>query len=406
MTSAAAVYPDESILSLRNNSSSTLIITAMEATLCRAVKATSSLSARHSRPATTCFLFRRYLHTTSTKEATPVPHPTVPGPPPQAPQAAATYAEDRVTRKRQQAEALRQSQQAKVNPAKPTSALHKRFWKNVSVKETDDSLQVHLDSRPVRTAAKRILSLPRRKRALAGAIALEWDQLVSAQQALKQHYIPLTSLTSRTLDLQAADTQEGPENKIRQNIVNTLMRYLGTDTLLCWATTKNLYEPDRPGVKPLRQRQKHIAEPIIAFLTTHIFPGVEIVPILGEDTIVPTSQPEITRQVIGGWVSGLPPFELAALERGTIAAKSLLVAVRLLVEWSTEFAHLRDVQTATSEDGMVEIQPDRFDIEKAAEAASLEVLHQTEQWGEVEDTHDVDKEDLRRQLGSVVLLVS
>jgi ATP synthase F1 complex assembly factor 2 len=42
----------------------------------------------------------------------------------------------------------------------------------------------------------------------------------------------------------------------------------------------------------------------------------------------------------------------------------------------------------------------------AAQAASLEVLHQTEQWGEVEDTHDVEKEDLRRQLGSVILLVS
>jgi ATP synthase F1 complex assembly factor 2 len=36
----------------------------------------------------------------------------------------------------------------------------------------------------------------------------------------------------------------------------------------------------------------------------------------------------------------------------------------------------------------------------------LEVLHQTEQWGEVEDTHDVDNADIRRQLGTVVLLVS
>jgi len=27
-------------------------------------------------------------------------------------------------------------------------------------------------------------------------------------------------------------------------------------------------------------------------------------------------------------------------------------------------------------------------------------------WGEVEDTHDVEKEDVKRQYGSVVLLVS
>jgi ATP synthase F1 complex assembly factor 2 len=48
----------------------------------------------------------------------------------------------------------------------------------------------------------------------------------------------------------------------------------------------------------------------------------------------------------------------------------------------------------------------RFGIEEAAEASSLEVRWQTGQWGEVEDTHDVEKEDLRRQLGSAILLVS
>ncbi len=48
----------------------------------------------------------------------------------------------------------------------------------------------------------------------------------------------------------------------------------------------------------------------------------------------------------------------------------------------------------------------RFGIEQAAEACSLEVRWQTGMWGEVEDTHDVEKEDLRRQFGSVILLVS
>jgi ATP synthase F1 complex assembly factor 2 len=39
-------------------------------------------------------------------------------------------------------------------------------------------------------------------------------------------------------------------------------------------------------------------------------------------------------------------------------------------------------------------------------AVNLEVDWQTRNWGEVEDTHDVEKEELRRQLASVVLLVS
>jgi ATP synthase F1 complex assembly factor 2 len=72
------------------------------------------------------------------------------------------------------------------------------------------------------------------------------------------------------------------------------------------------------------------------------------------------------------------------------------VAVRLLVEWSQEFANLRGYQ---EQDG-------RFGIEAATEACTTEVRWQTDMWGEVEDTHDVDREDVRRQLGSVILLVN
>lgn len=376
-------------------------LTAMEAPLVAAARATSSLSVR--RTARVC---RRCIATTTSREATPVQHPNIPGPPPSAPQASVSYPQDRVARKREQAEALRQSQQKPVNPSKPTSALQKRFWKNVSVQETDDGLQVHLDTRPVRTAQRQVLTLPQSKRTLAAGIALEWDQLVSAQQALKQHYIPLTSSSSRAMDIKLADEKSGPKNEVRENIVRVLMKYLSTDTLLCWAPSKNIHDPDRPGVKPLRQRQREIAEPIIAYLTTHVFPGIEINPILDEASIIPASQPEITTSVIRGWIAGLPAFELAALERGVLATKSLLVAARLLVEWSSEYTHLRQAETARSDDGTIEIERERFDIERAFEAANLEVLHQTEQWGEVEDTHDVDKEDVRAQLGSVILLVS
>lgn len=254
----------------------------------------------------------------------------------------------------------------------------------------------------MRTAARQVLSLPHHKRALATAIALEWDHLVSAQQALKQHYIPLTSLASRAVDIQLADSQNN--NKTREDIIRMLMRYLGTDTLLCWAPEKNLHDPNgmsgtaqgEETPRSLRAHQIAVAEPIIGFLTTHIFPGVEIHPVLTEESIMPVPQPQMTQEVIRGWLHGLPAYELAALERGVLASKSLLVAVRLLVEWSQEFKHLQ-----ARDKGAV-----RFGIPQAAEACSVEVTWQTNMWGEVEDTHDVDKEDLARQLGSVILLVS
>lgn len=259
-----------------------------------------------------------------------------------------------------------------------------------------------LDTRPVRTAARQILTLPKHKPALATAIAIEWDMLLNAQQAVKQHYIPLTSLASRALDIATAD--KASKSQIRDGIIKMAMRYLDTDTLLCWAPEHNVH--DNVGLDmrkdvgagggdravSLRKVQEQAAKPILAYLTTHVWPGVEFVPILGEDTIMPTPQPDITKHVIGGWLAGLPAFELAALERGVLASKSLLVATRLMVDWSTEFAAKGETK--------------KFTINDAAEACNLEVAWQTGMWGEVEDTHDVDREDVRRQLGSVILLVS
>jgi ATP synthase F1 complex assembly factor 2 len=248
-----------------------------------------------------------------------------------------------------------------------------------------------LDSRPVRTAAKEILTLPSSKHQLATAIALEWDLLMSAQQALKEHYIPITSLAARALDIRKADAEGNP--RLRDGIIAMLMRYLATDTLLCWAPENVLNEVPRHGFT-LRQLQQKVAAPIIAYLTTQVWPGVEIKPILDPDSIIPMSQPEMTKSVVRGWLAGVPAIELAGLERAVLASKSLLVGARLVHEWGEAFAHSREIDDAA-----------RFGIAEAEEASTLEVRWQTGQWGEVEDTHDVEKEDLRRQLGSVIILV-
>ena len=98
-------------------------------------------------------------------------------------------------------------------------------------------------------------------------------------------------------------------------------------------------------------------------------------------------------------MAGLPSWELVGLERAALAGKSLCVAARLVCEWSEYLRADMGEQGDGSGGG-------RFGIEEAAEACSLEVRWQTGRWGEVEDTHDVEKEDMRRQFGSVVLIVS
>lgn len=274
---------------------------------------------------------------------------------------------------------------------KPKNMLAKRFWKDVAVKEGEGGLQVFLDHRPVRMPNKQILTVPTTKPQLATAIALEWDLLMSAQQALKNDYIPMTSLAARAIDIEAAD--KAGQTNVRNDILAYLMRVLATDTLLCWAPEKVHNDTLQDG-KTLRQKQEEVATDIIAYLQAHVFPGVEIKPTLDPETIIPVEQPKMTQEVIRGWCAGLPAFELAGLERAVLASKSLLVSVRLIHEWGEAFVKSRKATGAA-----------RFGIKEAADASSMEVTWQTVQWGEVEDTHDVQKEDLRRQLGSAIILV-
>jgi ATP synthase mitochondrial F1 complex assembly factor 2 len=366
---------------------------------------------------------------------------------------------------------------------------------------------VHLDARPLRhPATKAIIRLPLTKLNLAHAVALEWDLLTSAQQATKQHFVPLTSLVSRALDIRDDDAafesrgalagskiapgDDGAGSvlagfaPIRSGIAETLLRYLDTDSLLCWAPPPNAADSgsdlgrsstSSPPSASLRDIQESTAIPILQHLTTHIWPGITLEPVLDEGSIIPKGQKPGVREVVQGWILGLPYWELAGLERAVLAGKGLLGAVRLVVEWSEAGlngvvdaggraanmgastnesldedveAPLRGVSEevkaeaydwTSREAGLVSqrsgetsgqprqlealggqsgkemetAQTDagkkatsRFGVEEAAQAASLEVDWQTKRWGEVEDTHDVDKEDLRRQLGSVVLLVS
>lgn len=380
-----------------------------------------------------------------------IAHPiTAHGPPPKAPAPAPEFGnkqkQPQDQEQQQQAESgsasgsqdqlqeKQQQQDADVNKAgdaggKETSAaplkpsgLRKRFWKLVDVRKkqgmhdhngmnfwlgspnsficSEEEYQVYLDSRPVRTPTKDVLAIPPTKPQLAHAIALEWDVMTSAQQALKHHHIPLTSLTARAANIAQEDTQG--ETLTRDQILKTTIRYLDTDTILCWVPETNAYSPPdvemyENGVKKqesLRDVQVRVAKDVIAYLSTKVWPGIEIKPILDENSILPAAQPQATKDIIRSWIYNLEAHDLAGFERGVLGSKSLLIAARLVAEWSENMRYAQRVEQR------------KFGIEEATEAASLEVRWQTDNWGEVEDTHDVDREDVKRQLGSVVVLVS
>ncbi|CAG7554984.1 unnamed protein product [Fusarium equiseti] len=340
--------------------------------------------------------FVRPIHSTVVKAANVAPVVGT-GPPPEPP-VQPQDVHQRVARRRRQAEMLKNAKELRsASSGKGGGGLKKRFWKDVSVKEVDGALQVFLDTRPLRhPVTKEIIRIPVTKPDLASALALEWDLLTSAQDATRHHLIPLTSLACRALDIAAADQAPGTEiSEVRDSIATTMLRYLDTDSILCWNPPAGAHDRKNDAGESLRDVQKRTAEEIVSFLTTHVWPGITINPVLDGHTIMPQSQAPGVREVVQGWIAGLDAFEIAGIERATLAGKSLIAASRFVVEWSEGSVGKGSLNTGK-----------KFGVEEAAVATSLEVDWQTGQWGEVEDTHDVNKEDVRRQLGSVVLLVS
>ena len=339
----------------------------------------------------------RFIHSTARKAADVAPILGT-GPPPEPPTPAARNINERIERRRRQAELLKQAKVIRNAKDGKSTTVRKRFWKEVTVKEVDGALEVHLDMRPLRhPQTKEVIRLPPSKPSLAFALALEWDAMTSTKQATQHHHIPLTGLICRVLDIEvddAADSPGGVKAKIRDEITTSVMRYLDTDSLLCWAPPAGQYDLRNDAGESLRDVQKRQTDEIVSFMTTHVWPGVKIEPVLDGDAIVPQQQEEGVREVVQGWVSGLSPWEIAGLERAVLAGKSLIAGARFVTEWS-EGPLKRPDPTGVA-----------FGVEEAAKAVNLETDWQATQWGEVEDTHDVNNEDLRRQLGSVALLVS
>ncbi|KAL7420828.1 hypothetical protein Q5752_004781 [Cryptotrichosporon argae] len=229
-------------------------------------------------------------------------------------------------------------------------ATLRRFWKTVHVKEEADGFIITLDHRNLKTPGGKKLVVPKDRRLLALLIANEWE---NQDEVLKQHALPLTSLASRALDgLQDPVTREG--------VVDALLQYLETDTIC--------YPHDEPS-QLVRLQDAHWS-PLLSWLEATYGIRLNLA-----DGLAPASQAADSVAKLRALVAGMDGWELAAFERAVYASKSFVIALALV--------------------------KGQLGANEAAEAAHVEVRSQIEQWGEVEDTHDVDYQDIRRALGSV-----
>ncbi|KAF9009407.1 hypothetical protein BDQ17DRAFT_1235664 [Cyathus striatus] len=242
-----------------------------------------------------------------------------------------------------------------VTETNRAEATMKRFWKDVGVEQRENSLVVTLDKRALKTPSGHTLLLPTNKPLVATLIAAEWD---GQDTLLKPHALPMTSITARAIDALNDETT-------RAEVRAALIKYLDTDTI-CF------FQDDPPQLVEL---QSEHWEPLMNWVKTEF--GVDI---MKSESILAFSQPKETKERLAEVMSSFDQWEMAAMERTTYVTKSFIIALALVKK--------------------------HINVEQASLAAQVEVNSQIERWGEVEDTHDVDYHDIRRQLASAACLLS
>ncbi|KAJ3935231.1 MAG: hypothetical protein NXY57DRAFT_888369 [Lentinula lateritia] len=242
-----------------------------------------------------------------------------------------------------------------VTETNRAEATMKRFWKTVGIEDRKEGIAITLDKRALKTPSGHTLLLPHNKRLVATLIATEWE---NQRIVLKPHALPMTSLASRAID-NFADSES------RKNVRQSLIQYLDTDTICFYQD----YPP------PLIRQQETHWDPLFAWVEENF--GAKLVKFT---SILSNSQSEESKKKLSLVIDDFNQWEMAALERAIHATKSFVIALALVKR--------------------------RLNVDQASDAAGVEVNSQIERWGEVEDTHDVDFHDIRRQLGSAASLLS
>ncbi|KAG8748737.1 ATP synthase complex assembly protein atp12 [Ceratobasidium sp. 414] len=270
---------------------------------------------------------------------------------------AAVAAAARTTRHQSNAAALAPKipAPAATNSMERATVTLNRFWKTVDIAENDGILTVTLDGRPLRTPGGAKLEIPTSRRVLAALIATEWE---NQEKLIKPHALPITSIASRAID-------NLKDEGARIDLAASLLKYLDTDAI-CF------YESHPPALVKLQEEHW---TPLLNWAREAYQTEINTF-----DSILGNSQPTETKAIFAAAIDNFDQWEMAAFERAVFTTKSFIIALALVKGHIT--------------------------LEQAARAAHVEVSSQIERWGEVEDTHDVDYHDVRRQLGSVACLLA
>lgn len=203
----------------------------------------------------------------------------------------------------------------------------RRFYASATAAEDAEAYIVRLDQRTLKTPAGKPLRLP--TRALADAVAAEWDQ---QGELIAPSTMPMTRFAFAAIDLMPSK---------RSEIGADLAKYIETDLVA--------HRAESPP--PLVARQAQVWDPIVSWAEQRLHMKIPIV-----TGIIPADVPPQHRTVLEWEIDDLDDFRAMALAQAVTLAGSILIG----------FAFLEG----------------ELDAEAAFAAAALDDLWSLENWGE------------------------
>lgn len=227
----------------------------------------------------------------------------------------------------------------------------KRVYKTVAVTEIDGGFSVGLDGRPVRSPARRDLTIP--NRALAEAVAAEWD---AQRETVEPRKMPMMSLMATATD--RVETQ-------RDHVISTIAGYAESD-MLC-------YRVENPA--DLVQRQIETWQPLLDWCADSFNARLQVT-----TGIMPLRQSASAVKAFRDVVAGYEALPLTALHELTAICGSVVIGLaiaegRIGAEEGVGAAQLDEAfqieRNGEDEEAMERLANMRADILAAAEFLRL-----------------------------------
>ncbi len=174
----------------------------------------------------------------------------------------------------------------------------KRFWSDTVVTDAEGGFQVLLDTRPVRTPAKRLCVLP--NRTLADEVAAEWRAQEDRVDPLS---MPVTRAASTCLDRVMPELDQ----------VRSIIAAYGENDLLCYRA---------PHPPELANRQAAGWDPLIAWSARTLKAPLQII-----SGVMPASQPAESVSALADAVTEHSVWELTALSELVTISGSLVLGL-------------------------------------------------------------------------------